>query len=58
MKQFQVKVNACNFGIIGAASAKSARNIAARIAGYKSEADMSARLGQPSQIEAVEVFGE
>ncbi|UOF82293.1 hypothetical protein [Caudoviricetes sp.] len=25
MKQFQVKVNACNFGIIGAASAKSAQ---------------------------------
>jgi hypothetical protein len=55
MKAFNVVANACDFGIIEAETAQEARDIAAQDAGYKSEADMVARLGEPSEIVVTEV---
>ena len=54
---FHVKANEADFGIIKAGSAQEARNIAAAMAGYASEAEMSARLEQKSEIVAVELQG-
>lgn len=55
MKTFNVTANACEFGLIEATTAQQARDIAAQMAGYESEADMVARLEQPSEIIAIEV---
>lgn len=54
MKTFNVYANACEFGLIEAETAQDARDIAAQMAGYKSEADMITRLDQPSKIIASE----
>ena len=55
MTTFNVTVNSCEFGLIEAATAQEARDLAAQTAGYKSEADMQAQLEQPSEIVAEEV---
>jgi hypothetical protein len=55
MTTFNVTANACEFGLIEAATAQEARDLAAQMAGYKSEADMQAQLEQPSEIVAEEV---
>ena len=55
MKTWQVTANACDFGLIEAETAQQARDIAAQDAGYKSEDDMVAQLGAPSEIVATEV---
>lgn len=55
MKTFNVHANACEFGLIEAETAQEARDMAAQMAGYDSEADMATRLGQPSEITADEV---
>jgi hypothetical protein len=52
MTTFYVTANACEFGLIKAATAQEARDLAAQMAGYESEADMEARLEQPSEIVA------
>lgn len=52
--KFHVYANAADFGVIEAGSAHEARDIAARMAGYESEADMEDQIGQPSEITAVE----
>ena len=54
MTKFNVAANACEFGMIEAATAQEARDLAAQMAGYESEADMVERLGQPSEIVAEE----
>jgi hypothetical protein len=53
--EFRVYANACDFGIIEAETAQEARDKAARIAGYESEADMERQLEQPSEIIADEL---
>ena len=52
---FNVYANAAEFGIIEANSEQEARDKAAQMAGYKSEADMVTQLEQPSEIVAEEV---
>ncbi len=52
--KFQVTANACDFGLIEAADAQEARDLAAQMAGYKSESDMETQLGQASEIIATE----
>ena len=54
---YHVHVNACDFGFITATDAQNARDQAAQMAGYKSEADMEIRLGQPSEFIALVVEG-
>ena len=54
MTTYNVYANACEFGLIEAANAQEARDKAAQMAGYESEADMVERLGQPSEIVAEE----
>jgi hypothetical protein len=54
-KKYRVHANACDFGIIEAASEQEARDRAAQEAGYQSEADMVERLEQPSEIVAEQV---
>lgn len=53
--KFNVYANAAEFGIIAAGSAQEARDIAAQMAGYESEADMEKQIEQKSEIVAVEV---
>jgi hypothetical protein len=55
MATFNVYANAAEFGLIEAADAQDARDKAAQIAGYKSEADMEAQLGTASEIVADQV---
>lgn len=55
MSSYNVYANAAEFGIIEAASAQEARDIAAQMAGYKNEADMEEQIGSPSEIIAEEV---
>ena len=55
MKKYQVEANACDFGIIEASDEQDAKDQAAQMAGYKSEADMVAQLEQPSEIVATEI---
>lgn len=55
MTTFNVTANACEFGLVEAATAQEARDIAAQMAGYKNEADMESQLGQPSEIVAEEI---
>lgn len=52
MTTYNVYANACEFGLIEAATEQEARDKAAQIAGYESEADMEQQLGQPSEIVA------
>lgn len=52
MSKFNVYANACEFGIIEAASKQDARDEAARMAGYENEADMEKQLEQKSEIVA------
>lgn len=54
-KQFQVEANGIVFGIYEAQDAQGARDACAVEAGYKSEADMVARLEQDSELVAIEV---
>lgn len=54
-KQFEVSANGTVFGIYEADDAQGARDACAIDAGYKSEADMAEKLGQPSELEAIEV---
>lgn len=53
-KQFEVSANGTVFGTYEAESEQAARDACAVDAGYKSEADMVERLGQPSELVAVE----
>lgn len=52
MTTFRVWANACDFGLIEAQSEQEARDKAAQMAGYQSEAEMQARLDQPSEVVA------
>ena len=54
-KQFEVSANDTVFGVYEADDEQGARDACAVDAGYKNEADMIARLGQPSELEAKEV---
>ncbi|MBO3706661.1 MAG: hypothetical protein J5X21_09665 [Candidatus Accumulibacter sp.] len=54
MTTFRVFANACDFGLIDADNAQEARDLAAQMAGYDSEADLVERLGEPSEIIAEE----
>lgn len=56
-KQFEVSANGSTFGVYEADSEQGARDACAVDAGYKSEADMVERLGQPSELVAVERLG-
>lgn len=58
MTTFDVYANECEFGLIEAETAQDARDIAARTAGYESEADMEEQLGHASEIVAEEVDAE
>ena len=51
---FGKRAGAAEFGIIEANSAQEARDIAAQMAGYESEADMEKQLEQDSEIVALE----
>ena len=55
MTKYNVYANAAEFGIIEASSEQEARDKAAQVAGYESEADMVRRLEQESELVAVEV---
>lgn len=50
--KFTVYANASEFGVIEAANEQEARDKAAQMAGYKSEADMVEQIGQTSEIVA------
>ena len=54
MTKFNVYANEFEFGMIEAATQQEARDAAAQMAGYESEAEMEERLGQPSEIVAEE----
>jgi hypothetical protein len=53
MSKFNVRANDCAFGEIEAATAQDARDIAAKMAGYKSESDMIIQIESSSEIVAV-----
>jgi hypothetical protein len=53
--KYNVYANAIEFGIIEAGSEQEARDKAAQMAGYESEADLEERLDQSSEIVAEEV---
>lgn len=55
MAKFHVRANACDFGVIEATDEQNARDLAAEMAGYKSEEDMTKQIGQASEIVAVAV---
>lgn len=55
MMQFEVSANGQVFGIFAASSEQAARDLCAREAGYKDEADMVDQLEQASELVAVEV---
>lgn len=50
--KFDVSANGHTFGTYEAASEQEARDLCAKDAGYKSEADMAAQLGRPSELVA------
>jgi hypothetical protein len=52
MNKFQVSANGTIFGVYEAATEQDARDLCAQDAGYKTEADMVARLEQPSALVA------
>jgi hypothetical protein len=53
--QFQVEANGATFGVYEANDAQSARDACAIDAGYASEADMVAQLGQDSDLVATAI---
>jgi len=53
MNKYHVSANECDFGIIQATTEQKAKDLAAQMAGYRSEADMIARLESPSEMVAV-----
>lgn len=53
--QFEVSANGTVFGVYEADDEQGARDACAQDAGYKSEADMVARLERKSELEAVAV---
>lgn len=55
MKQFEVSANGHVFGAYEAATEQEARDLCAIDAGYNSEADMVAKLEQPSELVASEL---
>jgi len=55
MNKYNVYANAAEFGIIEANTTQEARDIAAQMAEYESEADMERQLEQESEIVAEEV---
>jgi len=55
MMQFEVSANSQVFGVFTATSEQTARDMCAREAGYKDEADMVSQLEQASELVAVEV---
>lgn len=55
MNRYQVTANACDFGVIEAADEQEARDKAAQMAGYQSEAQMAETLEQPSEIVATKI---
>lgn len=55
MTKFIVEANGVTFGEYEAADAQGARDACAVDAGYLSERDMEAQLGQPSELVAVVV---
>lgn len=54
MTTYAVHANPCDFGLIVANSEQDPHDLAAQMAGNKSEAEMVERLGQPSDIVAEE----
>lgn len=55
MTTYQVSANGTVFGEYAADSEQQARDLCAKDAGYVDEADMAARLGQPSELVAVAI---
>lgn len=55
MSKYHVNANGADFGEAEAKDEQEARDVAARMAGYQSEADMVERLGKPSELVAREV---
>lgn len=55
MKKFEVSANGQVFGVYAASCEQAARDLCARDAGYKDEADMVDQLEQASELVAVEV---
>lgn len=54
-QRFEVSANGQVFGVYEAADAQGARDMCAKDAGYKSEADMVAQLERSSELVAVVV---
>ncbi len=52
MTKYIVTANGTEFGTYEADSEQAARDLCAQDAGYKSEADMAAQLGQDSELVA------
>jgi hypothetical protein len=52
MTRYHVYANACDFGLVEATNEQHARDLAAQMAGYQSEAQMVETLEQPSEIVA------
>lgn len=50
---FHVFANDCDFGFINATDEQEAKDKAAQMAGYKSEADLVEKLNAPSELVAV-----
>jgi hypothetical protein len=50
MSKYQVSANGTEFGIYEATDEQGARDACAQDAGYKSEADMVAKLEQPGEL--------
>ena len=55
MTTYHVTANMCDFGLIAASSSQEARDEAAKMAGYQSEADMEQQLEAHSEIECIPV---
>ena len=53
--KYEVTANSITCGVFDASTEQEARDLVAQFAGYKSEADMVARLEQPSELIATEV---
>ena len=50
MTKYNISANGSQFGIYEADSEQAAKDLCAQDAGYKSEADMEAQLGQKSEL--------
>jgi hypothetical protein len=55
MATYQVHANGTVFGLYDGATEQAARDLCAVDAGYKSEDDMVAQLGQASELVAVDI---